>query len=122
MSNLQVVPASQIQKVQKVELRVPLYSFGCERKIRNALSRIKGLHSVDVDFYQQKVTVTGLVNRDQVLAAIKAKRKNTQFWPSADGKEEHNMSGGRKGEIMEDAKKPAAASKKKKKVTFADQQ
>jgi len=119
MSNLQVVPASQ---VQKVHMRVPMYCVGCERKIRKSLSRFKGVHSVDVDFKQQKVTVIGFINRDQVLAAIKAKRKNTQFWSSEDGKEEFGMSGARKGEIMEDVKKPAAPSKKKKRVTFADQQ
>jgi len=115
MSNLQVVPASQ---VQKVHMRVPMYCVGCERKIRKSLSRFK----VDVDFKQQKVTVIGFINRDQVLAAIKAKRKNTQFWSSEDGKEEFGMSGARKCEIMEDVKKPAAPSKKKKRVTFADQQ
>nr|ADE75994.1 unknown [Picea sitchensis] len=109
MPNLQLVPASQIQKV---ELRVPLYSYGCERKIRKALSQFKGLDSIDVEFYQQKVTVTGSVNRDEVLAAMKAKRKNTRFWSAEDGKSELDMTGGSKGEIMEYSKKPAAASTK----------
>jgi len=117
MSNLQLVPASQIHVqrsyLQKVEMRVPLYSYGCERKIRKALSHFKGLHSIDVDFYQQKVTVTGLVNRDHVLAAVKAKRKNTRFWSAEDGKQEFYFSGGSRGKIMEDSKRAAATSKKK---------
>jgi len=115
MSILQQVSASQIQRAyaQKVELRVPLYSYGCERKIRKALSHFKGLHSIDVDFYQQKVTVIGLVNRDQVLAAMKAKRKNTRFWSAEDRKPELDMSGGSKGEIMEDSKKAAGADSSK---------
>jgi len=122
MSNLQLVPASQIQReyAQKVELRVPLYSYGCERKIRKALSQFKGLDSIDVEFYQQKVTVTGSVNRDEVLAAMKAKRKNTRFWSAEDGKSELDMTGGRKGEIMEYSKKPAAASTKTLKEHLQD--
>ena len=43
-----------------------------------------------VDYDQQKVTVWGICNRDDVLARIKKKRKESRFWnsegvePSAD--------------------------------------
>ncbi|GLJ39737.1 hypothetical protein SUGI_0812260 [Cryptomeria japonica] len=74
---MSLVPTSRLQKV---EMRVPMYSYGCERKIRKALSHFKGLLSVDIDFHQQKVSVTGMLNRDQILSTIKAKRKNAEFW------------------------------------------
>ncbi|KAH9317574.1 hypothetical protein KI387_019343 [Taxus chinensis] len=77
-------PAIQAQpenvKAQEVEMRVPLYSFGCERKIRKALSHIKGLYSVEAELEHQKVTVVGMVDRNEVLEAIRAKRKEAQFW------------------------------------------
>lgn len=118
MSNLQLIPVSQIEGAysQKVEMRVPLYSYGCQRKIRKVLSHFKGLQSIDVDFYQQKVTVIGSVNRDQVLDAMKAKRKNTRFWLAEDGKPELDMTGGNKAEIMEYSMKPAAAASCKKTI------
>lgn len=109
MSNLQLVSASQLQKL---EMRVPLYSYGCERKVRKALSHFKGLQSIDVDFYQQKVTVTGSVDQDQVLAAMKEKRKNSRLWSAEDGKGGLDMTGGNKGEILDYAKKPVAAPRK----------
>lgn len=82
MSNLQLVLVTQAVKnitPQRVDMRVPLYSTGCERKIRNALSHIKGLYSVEADFTNQKVTVVGIVDREEVLAAIKSKRKDAHF-------------------------------------------
>lgn len=39
---LQIVPAGKNVEAQYVEMMVPLYSFGCERKIKNALANIKG--------------------------------------------------------------------------------
>ncbi|KAH9315925.1 hypothetical protein KI387_024552, partial [Taxus chinensis] len=93
----------------KVEMRVPLYSYGCERKIRKVLSQFKGLHHVDVDFYQQKVSVTGMLNRDQILAAIKVKRKSAEFWScKEDFLHENNP-------VNQNNLPPANASKKKKK-------
>ncbi|GLJ55262.1 hypothetical protein SUGI_1185930 [Cryptomeria japonica] len=82
MSNLQIVPYGQGKnvKAQEVEMRVPLYSFGCERKIRKALSQIKGLYSVEADVHHQKVTVVGMVDRNEILEAIRAKRKEADFW------------------------------------------
>lgn len=82
MSNLQLVLVTQAAKnitPQQVDMRVPLYSAGCERKIRNALSHIKGLYSIDADLANQKVTVIGIVDREEVLAAIRTKRKDAHF-------------------------------------------
>lgn len=42
MENLQIVPACKNVQAQYVELRVPLYSYGCEKKIKKALSHFRG--------------------------------------------------------------------------------
>lgn len=53
---------------------------------------------------------------------MKAKRKNTCFWSTEDGKPELHMNCGSKSEIMKDSKKVEGSSDNIKKVTFADQQ
>lgn len=42
MENLQIVPACKNVEAQYVELRVPLYSYGCEKKVKKALSHFRG--------------------------------------------------------------------------------
>ncbi|XP_049394286.1 heavy metal-associated isoprenylated plant protein 28 [Solanum stenotomum] len=86
MANMQIVPAGRNVNVepQYVEMMVPLYSYGCERKINNALSHIKGIYSVNVDFEQQKVTVWGICNKYDVLARVRSKRKAARFWNTED--------------------------------------
>jgi hypothetical protein len=40
---MQIVPAyKNIVEAQYVEMRVPLYSYGCEKKIKKTLSNLKG--------------------------------------------------------------------------------
>lgn len=42
MANLQIVPASNNVEAQYVEMMVPLYSYGCEKKVKKTLAGIKG--------------------------------------------------------------------------------
>nr|GLL28280.1 heavy metal-associated isoprenylated plant protein 28 [Ipomoea trifida] len=87
MANLQIVPAGTIAnnvEAQFVEMMVPLYSHGCERKIKKALSHLKGIYSVNVDFNQQKVTVWGICNKSDVLSTVRSKRKDARFWNPKD--------------------------------------
>jgi len=42
MANLQIVPASKNVEAQHVEMMVPLYSYGCEKKVKKALSHLRG--------------------------------------------------------------------------------
>ncbi|XP_049349433.1 heavy metal-associated isoprenylated plant protein 28-like [Solanum verrucosum] len=83
MANMQIVPAGRNINVepQYVEMMVPLYSYGCERKINKALSHIKGYIHVNVDFEQQKVTIC---NKYDVLATVRSKRKAARLWNSED--------------------------------------
>uniref|UniRef100_A0A0E0KUC2 HMA domain-containing protein n=1 Tax=Oryza punctata TaxID=4537 RepID=A0A0E0KUC2_ORYPU len=80
MGDMQIVLAAGKIEAQYVEMKVPLYSYGCEKKIKKALSHLRGIHSVQVDYQQQKVTVWGICNRDDVLAAVRKKRRAAQFW------------------------------------------
>ncbi|XP_031498396.1 heavy metal-associated isoprenylated plant protein 30 [Nymphaea colorata] len=61
-------------------MKVPLYSYGCEKKIKKALARFKGIYSVSVEYNLQKVTVWGICDRDSVLAAVRKKRREARFW------------------------------------------
>lgn len=45
MADMQIVPAGRNVEPQYVEMMVPLYSYGCERKVKKALSHIKGKHN-----------------------------------------------------------------------------
>ncbi|KAG6476615.1 heavy metal-associated isoprenylated plant protein 30-like [Zingiber officinale] len=81
MAHLQIVPAgSKPVEAQFVEMKVPLYSYGCEKKVKRALSHLRGIHSVRVDYELQKVTVWGICNKDDVLATVKKKRREARFW------------------------------------------
>ncbi|KAK9292987.1 hypothetical protein L1049_020969 [Liquidambar formosana] len=84
MADMQIVPACKNVEAQYVEMMVPLYSYGCEKKVKKALSHLKGIYSVNVDFQQQKVTVWGICNKYDVLASMRSKRKEARFWNSED--------------------------------------
>ncbi|KAI4384884.1 hypothetical protein MLD38_002975 [Melastoma candidum] len=85
MEDMQIVPAGkQIVEAQHVEMMVPLYSYGCQRKLKNALSHLKGIYSVSVDHSQQKVTVWGICNKHDVLETVRCKRRGARFWNEED--------------------------------------
>ncbi|TVU16030.1 hypothetical protein EJB05_39580, partial [Eragrostis curvula] len=84
MGDMQIVLAGRKIEAQYVEMKVPLYSYGCEKKIKKALSNLKGIHSIQVDYHQQKVTVWGICNKDDVLAAIRKKRRAARFWGASE--------------------------------------
>ncbi|GMY07655.1 protein SODIUM POTASSIUM ROOT DEFECTIVE 2 [Fagus crenata] len=84
MEDMQIVPACKNVEAQYVEMMVPLYSYGCEKKVKKNLSHLKGIYSVNVDYYQQKVTVWGICNKYDVLATIRLKRKEARFWNPED--------------------------------------
>ncbi|KAJ7542984.1 hypothetical protein O6H91_09G020400 [Diphasiastrum complanatum] len=64
-----------------IELRVPMHCEACERHVRNALSRMIGVESVDVDMEKQKVTVMGYVDREKVLKKVKRTMKLSEIFP-----------------------------------------
>ncbi|KAG4954937.1 hypothetical protein GLYMA_14G189600v4 [Glycine max] len=81
MTNMQIVPAyKNVVEAQYVEMMVPL----CEKKIKKTLSNLKGIYSVNVDYYHQKVTVWGICNKYDVLETVRNKRKEARFWNQED--------------------------------------
>eukprot|EP01018_Ginkgo_biloba_P037958 Gb_20918 [translate_table: standard] len=69
------------KQMQTVELKVRMDCDGCERKVKNALSSMSGVKSVDVNRKMQKVTVSGYVEPNKVLKKVKGTGKKAEFWP-----------------------------------------
>eukprot|EP00249_Psilotum_nudum_P003598 c17062_g1_i1 orf=453-1223(-) len=66
--------------MEMVVLYVRMDCNGCERTVRKALSKLKGVDSVDVDLKRNKVTVIGYVDRKKVLQTINKAGKKAEFW------------------------------------------
>ncbi|XP_010516293.1 PREDICTED: heavy metal-associated isoprenylated plant protein 20-like [Camelina sativa] len=64
-----------------VELLVDMDCQGCERKVRRAISKLDGVDTVEIDVDRQKVTVTGYVDREDVLKMVKRTGRTAEFWP-----------------------------------------
>ncbi|GLU04655.1 hypothetical protein SLE2022_217930 [Rubroshorea leprosula] len=67
--------------MQTVEIKVKMDCDGCERRVRNAVSTMKGAKSVDVNRKQSRVTVSGYVEPNKVLKRVKSTGKRAEFWP-----------------------------------------
>ncbi|BBH03558.1 Heavy metal transport/detoxification superfamily protein [Prunus dulcis] len=64
-----------------VELKVRMCCTGCERVVKNAIFKLRGIDSVDVDLPMEKVTVIGYVDRNKILKAVRRAGKRAEFWP-----------------------------------------
>eukprot|EP00253_Pinus_taeda_P035903 PITA_35903 len=71
----------RLKQFQTVELRVRMDCEGCERKVRNALTSMKGVRTVEVETQQCKVTVTGYVDANKVLKRVRRTGKLAEVWP-----------------------------------------
>ncbi|CAK9144762.1 unnamed protein product [Ilex paraguariensis] len=67
--------------MQTVEIKVKMDCDGCVRKVRNSVTSMKGVKSVDVNQKQSKVTVSGYVEPKKVLNKVKSTGKRAEFWP-----------------------------------------
>ncbi|KAJ7943030.1 Heavy metal-associated isoprenylated plant protein [Quillaja saponaria] len=67
---------------QTVEIKVKMDCDGCERKVKYAVTNIKGAKSVEVNRKESRVTVTGYVEPNKVLKKIRRTgKKRAEFWP-----------------------------------------
>ncbi|XVE51457.1 hypothetical protein DITRI_Ditri02bG0042300 [Diplodiscus trichospermus] len=66
-----------------VEMRVHMDCEGCAAKIKKALSKLKGVDSIDIDIDKQKVTVMGWAASDQkkVLKTVRRTGRRAELWP-----------------------------------------
>ncbi|KAM0950199.1 putative heavy metal-associated domain, HMA, heavy metal-associated domain superfamily [Dioscorea sansibarensis] len=67
--------------ISTVELGVHMDCEGCEKRIRKAIAKLEGVDSVDIDMENQKVTVTGYVDQNKVLKAVRRTGRKAEFWP-----------------------------------------
>ncbi|XP_009622066.1 heavy metal-associated isoprenylated plant protein 20-like [Nicotiana tabacum] len=67
--------------MQTVEIKVKMDCDGCERKVRNAVSSIKGVKSVEINRKDSRVTVTGYVEKSKVLKKVQKTGKKAEIWP-----------------------------------------
>ncbi|KAM7261872.1 hypothetical protein ACFE04_020949 [Oxalis oulophora] len=67
--------------MQTVEIKVKMDCDGCERRVKNAVSSMKGVTEVEIDRKQKRVAVTGYVEPNKVLEKVKSTGKRAEFWP-----------------------------------------
>nr|GMD26645.1 heavy metal-associated isoprenylated plant protein 20-like [Ipomoea batatas] len=67
--------------MQTVDIRVKMDCDGCERRVRNAVSSMKGAKSVDINRKQNRVTVSGYVEPKKVLKKVQSTGKKAELWP-----------------------------------------
>ncbi|XP_043701601.1 heavy metal-associated isoprenylated plant protein 21-like [Telopea speciosissima] len=72
---------SKRKPMQTVDIKVKMDCDGCERRVKHAVSSMKGVKSVDLSRKQSRVTVSGYVDPNKVLKRIKSTGKKAEFWP-----------------------------------------
>ncbi|XP_075651208.1 heavy metal-associated isoprenylated plant protein 30-like [Castanea sativa] len=75
------MPKGRPLSLQTVELKVRMCCTGCERVVKNAIHKLRGVDSVEVNLEMEKVTVVGYVDRNKVLKAVRRAGKRAEFWP-----------------------------------------
>ncbi|KAJ4876183.1 Heavy metal transport/detoxification superfamily protein [Raphanus sativus] len=67
--------------LQTVDLKVRMCCTGCVRIVRKAISKLRGVDSVEVEREMGRVRVVGYVDRNKVLKAVRRAGKRAEFWP-----------------------------------------
>ncbi|XP_011021357.1 PREDICTED: heavy metal-associated isoprenylated plant protein 26 isoform X1 [Populus euphratica] len=67
--------------MQTVEIKVKMDCDGCERRVKNAVTSMKGVKTVEVNRKQSRVVVSGYVDPNKVLRRVKSTGKVAEFWP-----------------------------------------
>ncbi|PRQ40895.1 putative heavy metal-associated domain, HMA [Rosa chinensis] len=86
LSDYFTVSRSRLRKkrkpMQTVDIKVKMDCDGCERRVKNAVSHMKGARQVEVNRKQSRVTVTGYyVEPNKVLKRVKRTGKRAEIWP-----------------------------------------
>lgn len=67
--------------LQTVDLKIKMDCDGCVRKVKNALSSMKGVKNVTVDKKQSRVTITGYVEAKKLVKKVQSTGKKAEIWP-----------------------------------------
>ncbi|PHT59356.1 hypothetical protein CQW23_01719 [Capsicum baccatum] len=68
--------AQQMEKPRVTEIQVRMDCNGCVQKIKKALHGVHGIHDLYIDFPQQKITIVGSADPENIVKAIKKTRKS----------------------------------------------
>lgn len=67
---------------QSVDIKIKIDCEGCERKVRRSVEGMKGVTSIQVLPKQNKLTVTGYVTPEKVVARVAHRTgKKAELWP-----------------------------------------
>ncbi|CAH8262517.1 unnamed protein product [Arabidopsis lyrata] len=77
-------PMSRPLSLQTIDLKVRMCCSGCERVVKHAIYKLRGVDSVEVNLEMERVTVVGYVERKKVLKAVRRAGKRAEFWPYPD--------------------------------------
>ncbi|KAI3469056.1 hypothetical protein Pfo_025719 [Paulownia fortunei] len=80
-NNYRSMPKGRPLSLQTVELKVRMCCTGCERVVKEAIHKLRGVDSIEVDLEMEKVTVIGYVDRNKVLKVVRRAGKRAEFWP-----------------------------------------
>ncbi|XP_057773639.1 heavy metal-associated isoprenylated plant protein 30-like isoform X2 [Salvia miltiorrhiza] len=75
-THFRAMPKARPLSLQTVELKVRMCCSGCERVVKEAIHKLR-----EVELEMEKVTVTGYVDRNKVLKAVRRAGKRAEFWP-----------------------------------------
>ncbi|CAA7391423.1 unnamed protein product [Spirodela intermedia] len=70
------------RQLQTVEIKVKMDCEGCEKRVRDSVTGMKGVTDVVVERKKSKLTVTGFVDPVKVLKRVCRKsKKKAELWP-----------------------------------------
>ncbi|XP_073053125.1 heavy metal-associated isoprenylated plant protein 24-like [Primulina eburnea] len=81
LSELVSLPKKKKKQMNTVAVKIRMDCEGCARKVKSALSGVKGVKSVEIDLKNQKATVNGFVEAKKVMEAAKSTGKKVEPWP-----------------------------------------
>ncbi|GAA0185359.1 hypothetical protein LIER_32647 [Lithospermum erythrorhizon] len=67
-----------------VVLKVGMSCQGCVGAVKRVLEKMEGVESFDIDHKEQKVTVKGNVQPEEVFQTVAKTGKKTSFWETAE--------------------------------------
>ncbi|KAL6334160.1 hypothetical protein AAG906_006729 [Vitis piasezkii] len=72
-----------IAMLEVIELRVRLHCKACEKAVRKALCKTKGVTCVEIDVILNKISVMGYVDSKRILKVIRKTGTRAELWSSS---------------------------------------
>ncbi|XP_042509479.1 heavy metal-associated isoprenylated plant protein 21-like [Macadamia integrifolia] len=82
VTSIRIRSRSKRKPMQTVDIKVKMDCDGCERRVKHAVSSMKGVKSVEINRKTSRVTVMGYIDPNKVLKRITRRTgKKAEFWP-----------------------------------------